>query len=62
MTNQSERRVCDASDIERLTAEIARKLAEGRRENIPFHLIGIRTRGVTLALRLAVLRSRKSFI
>lgn len=53
MTNQIERRLCDAAEVQRLTGEVARKLAEGRRENIPFHLVGIRTRGVTLALRLA---------
>lgn len=53
MTNQNERRLCDGADVQRLTSEIARKLAECRRQNIPFHLVGIRTRGVTLALRLA---------
>jgi pyrimidine operon attenuation protein/uracil phosphoribosyltransferase len=53
MKNQSERRLCDAAEVERYIGEIARKLALARRENVPFYLVGIRTRGVTLALRLA---------
>jgi pyrimidine operon attenuation protein/uracil phosphoribosyltransferase len=53
MTSQTERTLCDAADVERLTSNLAHRLAEARRANLPFYLIGIRTRGVTLALRIA---------
>ncbi len=53
MENQSEHRLCDGAEVQRLIAEIARKLAESRRPAIPFYLVGIRSRGVPLANRLA---------
>jgi pyrimidine operon attenuation protein/uracil phosphoribosyltransferase len=53
MDNQSERRLCDGADLQRYIDEIAQKLGEARRANAPFYLVGIRTRGVTLAFRLA---------
>ncbi len=60
VTNQSEHRLCDGAEVERLIGEIARKLAESRRPNVPFCLVGVRTRGVPLALRLA--RELKSLL
>jgi pyrimidine operon attenuation protein/uracil phosphoribosyltransferase len=51
--HQSERRLCDGAEVLRLIGEMARKLAESRRPDVPFYLVGIRSRGVPLALRLA---------
>jgi len=51
--NQSEHRLCDGAEVQRLIGEIARKLAESRRPTVPFYLVGTRTRGVPLALRVA---------
>src|SRR5947209_40293 len=39
--------------MERLVAAMARRLAESRRPDAPLYLVGIRTRGVPLAHRLA---------
>jgi pyrimidine operon attenuation protein/uracil phosphoribosyltransferase len=39
--------------MERLIATMARRLADARRAGIPLQLVGIRTRGVPLAQRLA---------
>jgi pyrimidine operon attenuation protein/uracil phosphoribosyltransferase len=39
--------------MERLIAAMARRLAEARRPDVPLQLVGIRTRGVPLAHRLA---------
>jgi len=51
--NQGEHRLCDGAEVQRLIGEIARELAQSRRPTVPFYLVGIRTRGVPLALRLA---------
>jgi pyrimidine operon attenuation protein/uracil phosphoribosyltransferase len=52
--NQIEERLCDQPEVERLITSIARTLKELRQPHVPFYLVGIRTRGVTLALRLAL--------
>jgi pyrimidine operon attenuation protein/uracil phosphoribosyltransferase len=49
----SERRLCDAQQIDGLIASMARKLIEEGRQGVPLYLVGIRTRGVPLADRLA---------
>jgi len=51
--NPSERRLCDAQQIDGLIASMARKIGEERRPGVPLYLVGIRTRGVPLAGRLA---------
>jgi pyrimidine operon attenuation protein / uracil phosphoribosyltransferase len=51
--NPSERRLCDAQQIDGLIASMARKLADEGRPGVPLYLVGIRTRGVPLAERLA---------
>jgi len=51
--NPSERRLCDAQQIDGLIASMARKIVEERRPGVPLYLVGIRTRGVPLAERLA---------
>jgi len=51
--NPSERRLCDAQQIDGLIASMARKIVEERRPGVPLYLVGIRTRGVPLAGRLA---------
>jgi len=51
--NPSERRLCDAQQIEGLIASMARKLVEAGRRGVRLYLVGIRTRGVPLAERLA---------
>jgi len=51
--NRGEERLCDAHEIGGLIASIARKLADGRRPGVRLCLVGIRTRGVPLAQRLA---------
>jgi pyrimidine operon attenuation protein/uracil phosphoribosyltransferase len=53
VNNQSVHRLCDGAEVQRMIGEIARKLAESRQPTVPFYLVGIRTRGVPLALRLA---------
>ena len=51
--NPNEQRLCEGTEVQRLIGEMARMLAESRRLAVPFYLVGIRTRGVPLALRLA---------
>jgi pyrimidine operon attenuation protein/uracil phosphoribosyltransferase len=48
-----ERLICDGPAVERLIASMADELARTRRRNIPLRLVGVRTRGVPLANRLA---------
>ncbi len=48
-----QRRLSDAHEIEGLIASMARKLADGRRPGIALGLVGVRSRGVPLAERLA---------
>ncbi len=51
--NSSERRLCDGHEIRGLIASMARKLAEARCADVRLRLVGVRTRGVPLAQRLA---------
>jgi pyrimidine operon attenuation protein/uracil phosphoribosyltransferase len=51
--NPGERRLCDDHEILGLIASMARKLADGRHPGVPLCLVGIRSRGVPLAQRLA---------
>jgi pyrimidine operon attenuation protein / uracil phosphoribosyltransferase len=45
--------VCGAEETEALIVAMARKIWDGRRPGSPFYLVGVRTRGVPLAQRLA---------
>jgi pyrimidine operon attenuation protein/uracil phosphoribosyltransferase len=45
--------LCDAAEMAAAIATMAHKLWEGRHAAAPLHLVGIRTRGVPLAERLA---------
>jgi pyrimidine operon attenuation protein/uracil phosphoribosyltransferase len=56
--NPGERLVCDGPTMERHIASMALQLADGRRPDAPLCLVGIRTRGVPLADRLAQELSR----
>ncbi len=49
----TEQRLCDAHQISGLISAMARKLAESARRKQPLYLVGIRSRGVPLAERLA---------
>jgi pyrimidine operon attenuation protein / uracil phosphoribosyltransferase len=51
--NQSEARIRDAEGLARLIEEMAVQVCEGRRRDAPLRLIGVRTRGFPIALRLA---------
>jgi pyrimidine operon attenuation protein/uracil phosphoribosyltransferase len=51
--NPSEQRLCDARQIDGLIASMARKLVDLGRRGVPMYLVGIRSRGVPLAERLA---------
>jgi pyrimidine operon attenuation protein / uracil phosphoribosyltransferase len=51
--NPGERRLCDGHEIVGLISSMARKLVEARRAGVPLYLVGIRSRGVPLAQRLA---------
>jgi pyrimidine operon attenuation protein/uracil phosphoribosyltransferase len=51
--NPSERRLCEASQIEGLIAAMARKIVDAGRRGVPLYLVGVRSRGVPLAERLA---------
>jgi pyrimidine operon attenuation protein/uracil phosphoribosyltransferase len=51
--NPGERRLCDDHEILGLIASMARKLADARRPGVRLCLVGVRTRGVPLAQRLA---------
>ena len=48
-----EERLCDGEQISGLISSMARKLAEAGRRGSPLYLVGIRSRGVPLAERLA---------
>src|SRR3954470_21806322 len=52
MTGEEER-ICGDEETEALIARMAREIWDGRRPDTPFYLIGVRTRGVPLAQRLA---------
>jgi pyrimidine operon attenuation protein/uracil phosphoribosyltransferase len=47
-------RLCNADTMVTIIASMARTLWEGRRHGVPLHLVGIRSRGVPLADRLAI--------
>ena len=49
----SEQRLCDAHQISGLISSMARKLVDAGRRRPPLYLVGIRSRGVPLAERLA---------
>jgi pyrimidine operon attenuation protein/uracil phosphoribosyltransferase len=51
--DETESRLCDAQELAELLAEMARRIVAGRRGDAPLRLVGIRTRGVPLARRLA---------
>jgi pyrimidine operon attenuation protein / uracil phosphoribosyltransferase len=51
--NPGERRLSDGHEIVGLISSMARKLVEARRARVPLYLVGIRSRGVPLAQRLA---------
>src|SRR5204862_6205238 len=53
LMNPSERRLCDAREMDGLIAAMGRRLAEASRPGLPLYLVGVRTRGVPLADRLA---------
>lgn len=48
-----DRQVCDGPAVERLIASMAAEIVRTRRPSAPLRLVGVRTRGVTLADRLA---------
>ncbi len=48
-----ERLICDGATVERLIASMADELTRGGRPHAPLRLVGVRTRGVPLAERLA---------
>ncbi len=49
----SETRLFVAKELETALAQMAREIVAGRQANVPLRLVGIRTRGVPLAERLA---------
>lgn len=53
-----ETRLRDAEGIAALIADMANRIAKGRRTDVPLRLVGIRTRGFPLAFRLAEALSR----
>jgi pyrimidine operon attenuation protein / uracil phosphoribosyltransferase len=55
-----ERLICDGPAVERLIASMADELARTRRPDVPLRLVGVRTRGVPLANRLAAELARLS--
>ena len=51
--NPGEQRLCDGHEIGGLISSMARKLVTARRVGVPLYLVGVRSRGVPLAQRLA---------
>jgi len=51
--NSQEVIVCEAEEVDSLIAGMARSIWEGSRVDAPFFLVGVRSRGVPLAQRLA---------
>jgi pyrimidine operon attenuation protein/uracil phosphoribosyltransferase len=45
--------VCGAAETEALVSTMVGAIWDGRRRDVPFYLVGVRTRGVPLAQRLA---------
>ncbi len=54
----SEVLLCDAEAVEAAMDDLARRIAEGRRPGVPIGLVGVRTRGVPIAERIAARLSR----
>jgi pyrimidine operon attenuation protein/uracil phosphoribosyltransferase len=52
---EPETRLCDAQEVTRVLDAMARQIASARRLGSPLRLVGIRTRGVPIARRLALL-------
>lgn len=50
---RGEERLCDAEGLDGLLGDLARRIAEGLRPGVPLRLVGVRTRGVPIAERLA---------
>ena len=48
-----EQRLSDPEGLEALLADLARRIAAGRRPGLPLRLVGVRTRGVPIARRIA---------
>lgn len=55
MMSRAESRVCGPDVMDALLQDLARQIAEGRMPHTPLCLVGIRTRGVPIAERLAAL-------
>ncbi len=53
MKNLGEHRISDGPAVERMLAAMAGELARTRRAEVALRLVGVRTRGVPLAVRLA---------
>src|SRR5262245_11775637 len=53
LMNPGEETVCDDEEMDVLIAGMARRIWDDRRPGVPLRLIGVRTRGVPLAHRLA---------
>lgn len=51
--SRSEVRLCDAAGLSTLLAGLAGRIAAGRLTGVPLRLVGVRTRGVPIAHRLA---------
>lgn len=60
MLKPGERLICDGPAVQRLIASMADELARTRRRDVPLRLVGVRTRGVPLANRLAAGLARLS--
>jgi pyrimidine operon attenuation protein/uracil phosphoribosyltransferase len=55
-----EQRLCDALGLEALIARLAGQILDGRTPGVPIALVGVRSRGVPLAERIAVLLRRET--
>ena len=51
--NPPPRPLIDPSSIDSVLSNMARSVAEGRRPGVPLRLVGVRSRGVPIALRIA---------
>ena len=51
--SSEEESLCNSEEIDRLIVGMGRAICEDRRRDLPFYLIGVRSRGVPLAHRLA---------
>jgi pyrimidine operon attenuation protein / uracil phosphoribosyltransferase len=53
--SQDEETLCDGEGLELTLRRLARDIIEGRRPNTPLRLVGVRSRGVPIAERLAAI-------